>query len=168
MSPYLRDLRAKVGTALVVLPSVAGVVFDEQGRVLLIKHANGYWTPPGGGIEPDEVPTDTLVREVWEETGLLVEPLSLIGVFGGPECRVHYANGDTVSYVVTAFECRVKGGAARPDGRESLDVGFFAEEELQPADLSTLAHVVLRAAFARAGDGGFQPPSWLPNNEARS
>lgn len=42
-----------------------------QGRILLHWHAKlGRWLPPGGHIEPNEVPDDAAVREVWEETGV--------------------------------------------------------------------------------------------------
>ena len=120
MSPFLRELRDKVGHALLVLPSVTGLVVDDGGRVLLIRHArSGQWDLPAGAIEPDERPEDAVVREMREETGLIVEPVALVGVGGGPEFRVDYPNGDAVSYVSTIFECRVVGGELRPMHRSA-------------------------------------------------
>src|SRR5262245_64452297 len=93
ISEYLRNLRAKVGPALLVVPSATGLVYDTDGRVLLVRHSNaGVWVAPGGAVDPDETPQDAVVREVWEETGLRVEPVALSGVFGGPEFHVRYAN----------------------------------------------------------------------------
>jgi 8-oxo-dGTP diphosphatase len=62
--------------------SVAGVVIDEEGRALVIQRRdNAHWEPPGGILERDETITDGLVREVREETGLIVEPIALTGVY---------------------------------------------------------------------------------------
>ncbi|PRX99660.1 NUDIX hydrolase [Allonocardiopsis opalescens] len=62
--------------------SVAGVVVDASGRALLIRRRdNGHWEPPGGVLELDEAIHDGLRREVFEETGLKVEPVALTGVY---------------------------------------------------------------------------------------
>ncbi|HLT57873.1 MAG: NUDIX hydrolase [Limnochordales bacterium] len=46
----------------------------HQGRVLLLYHKRlGMWLPPGGHIEPNELPDEAAVREVYEETGVRVE-----------------------------------------------------------------------------------------------
>ncbi len=64
------------------------------------------------------MPQDAIVREVWEELRLHVEPIAVLGSFGGPSFRITYTNGDVVSYVLTAYECRCLGGSLRPDGEE--------------------------------------------------
>src|ERR1041385_7501018 len=94
MSSYVRRVRAQVGKQVLLMPSVTALVFDEQRRVLLVRPStrDTVWVAPGGAVDPDEQPQDAVVREVWEETGLLVEPTELRGVFGGPEYRVWYAN----------------------------------------------------------------------------
>lgn len=57
------------------LPSVSAHIFDDAGRLLLVRHRDGdAWSTPGGFIEPDERPSDAVVRETWEETGLMVCP----------------------------------------------------------------------------------------------
>src|SRR5687768_5516078 len=62
--------------------SIAAVVVDEFGRVLVTQRRdNGHWEPPGGVLEADESILDGLKREVLEETGLVVEPLRLTGVY---------------------------------------------------------------------------------------
>jgi len=71
ISPYIRRLREAVGSDLLLVPSVAGIIFDHDGRILLVRQADdGVWSTPGGAIEPNEEPADAVVREVWEETGL--------------------------------------------------------------------------------------------------
>lgn len=162
ISPYLERLRRRVGKTLLLVPSVTAVIRDERGHVLLARHAEGGWVAPGGSVEPNEAPADALVREAWEETALLVEPLRVLGVYGGPEFEVVYGNGDRVSYLMTVFECRVARGEARPDGVETLELGWFAEEQIAALGLPAWARLVLHDAFR--GDAGvrFRAPSWRP------
>lgn len=62
--------------------SVAGAVVNDEGKLLAIQRAdNLHWEPPGGLVEPGETLTETLIREVLEETGVRVEPGRLTGVY---------------------------------------------------------------------------------------
>ena len=60
-----------------------GIVLDEQDRVLLVRH--GYrkgWFFPGGGVEKNETIHTTLLRELEEEVGVLVDgPTEFVGLF---------------------------------------------------------------------------------------
>lgn len=161
ISEYMRGLREKVGTELVLVPSVTIITFDDQGRVLLAKHADaGVWVAPGGSVDPHESPADAAVREMWEETGLLVEPTKILGVYGGPEFQVTYSNGDEVSYLMTVFECRVIGGTMRPDRVETLELGYFSQADLTKLTLPPWARVVLPDVFADRSRTRFKPPTW--------
>lgn len=164
MSLYLQALRGKIGHELLLMPSVAGVAIDRARRILLVRYAESrdVWGLPGGSVDPHERPSDAVVREVWEETGLFVEPIRVLGVYGGPEHHVTYRNGDEVSYTSTAFECQVIGGALKPDGVEIAQVAYFSELELSGIRLSPIAEVVLPDAFAGTTQASFQPPTWTP------
>lgn len=109
ISPYLKELRRHIGTALVLTPGVAAIIRDEEGRVLLeVRSDNGAWSLPAGAIDPGESPSEAIVREVYEETGLVVEPIFLVGVVGPYHGR--YPNGDEVEYTTVVMECQVTGG----------------------------------------------------------
>jgi len=150
MSEYLRKLRSKVGHELLLLPSVTMVVLDDKEGILLVRNADaGLWLLPGGSTEPDESPRDAAVREMQEETGLLVEPVRIIGAYGGPQYRVTYPNGDVVSYVMVVFECRVLSGEMAPDLDEILDVRYFSKAELDSLETPPWTRVVMRDAFDR-------------------
>jgi 8-oxo-dGTP pyrophosphatase MutT (NUDIX family) len=163
MSGYMRRLRAKVGTDLLIVPSVSVLVPDGRGRVLLARHAEtGRWVIPGGSVEPHELPADAAVRETWEETGLHVEPIRVVGVYGGPELHLTYPNGDQVSYLTTVFEGRVLGGEARPDGVEILEVRWAAPAEVPALALPAWARRVLADVLADGARTHFQLPVWAP------
>jgi 8-oxo-dGTP pyrophosphatase MutT (NUDIX family) len=155
-------LRDRIGSGLLLLPSVTSLVFDELDRVLLVAHGDtGRWVAPGGSIEPGETPADAAARELWEETGLDAEPRRVLGVFGGDDFTVRYSNGDEVSYVMTVFECVVAGGEMRPDGEEVVDAGWFAASEL-PSGLAPWAEVVLPTVMRDRSTTSFQPVTWRP------
>lgn len=81
--------------------SVAGVLVDDQGRALIIRRRdNGHWEPPGGILEHGESIEDGLRREVYEETGLKIEPGPLTGVY--QNMRRHI--------IALVFRCRAVGG----------------------------------------------------------
>ena len=153
MSDYVRRVRAKMGNEFLLMPSVTALVFDEQRRVLLVRpsHRDNVWVAPGGAVDPDEQPQDAVVREVWEETGLLVEPTELRGVFGGPEYRVWYANGDEVGYMMAVYECRATGGALRADGDEIAEARYFSAGELSSVTLSRWARIIVPEMMAVRG-----------------
>lgn len=131
---YVRNLRAHVGHDTLLLPAAAAIIRDTAGRVLLIRRGDDRgWSLPGGVMEPGETIAACLLREVWEETGLDVEPLRLVGIYSNPaKLRFAYANGDQVHFVSATFECHVVGGSLRPDGEESLEVAYFAPDALPP------------------------------------
>jgi 8-oxo-dGTP diphosphatase len=139
ISPYVARLRERIGHDLLLLPGAGGVVRDDQGRVLLLKSAHdGRWSLPAGMVEPGEQPADAVLREIAEETGVVAEVESLAGVSKQP---ARYANGDRVEYLVVWFRCRAVGGAARPDGDESLEVGWFAPDALPEVGLATRVRI---------------------------
>lgn len=117
-----------------IVPSVAAVIFDEAGRVLLQQRGdNGYWGLPGGSVELGETVAEAVLREVAEETGYTVEIVRLVGVYSDPRHTVaRYADGNAVQYVSSLFECRIIGGSPTLCD-ETLALAWFAPDAL-PAD----------------------------------
>ena len=164
MSEFIKGLRSKIGHGLLQVPTAGVLIFDADRRVLLVRHSEGnLWTSPGGMVEPYETPADAAVREMWEETGLLVELVRVLGVFGGLEFSTTYANGDQISWVSTVFEGRTRSGTMRPDGMEILETRYFHEEEVQTLRCKPRLRTVLSVAFGTCSETYFQPPTWSPD-----
>jgi len=108
------------------IPCVGGIVHDERHRLLLIRRANdpgrGLWSLPGGRVETGETDQQAVVREMHEETGLLVESGPLIG-------RVVRGN-----YAIADYRCTVVGGELRA-GDDALDARWCSAAELRALPL---------------------------------
>jgi 8-oxo-dGTP pyrophosphatase MutT (NUDIX family) len=163
MSGYLEHIRNKVGHDLLLLPSAAVAIHDREKGLLVCKHADrNIWVTPGGLIEPGEHPADAAVRETWEETGLNVELTGILGVYGGPDLFVDYANGDQAAYIGIIFRGQIVGGVMRPDGTEILDVRYFTREELTRVPHSRWMDRCFELLFTPDAEPNFVPPSWKP------
>ncbi|WP_214322021.1 NUDIX domain-containing protein [Nonomuraea sediminis] len=148
MSPFLANIREKVGTDLLMLPSVAGFVFDSAGRLLVARHGDvELWAAPGGGVDPDERPEDAVVRELREELSVDVAVRGLIGVYGGPEFRTVYPNGHQCGYVIAAYGCVVAGGTPTPDGEEITSWRWVTEDEISGLNMTAWSPLVVPEAF---------------------
>jgi ADP-ribose pyrophosphatase YjhB (NUDIX family) len=151
---FIREIRATAGQQLLFLPGVSAVVLDERERVLLARRADtGGWALIGGIAEPGEQPADTVVREVLEETAVECVPERVILVQGLEPIR--YPNGDRCQFMDICFRCRAVGGEARVNDEESLEVGWFEQD-----DLPALEEFAVQRIKQAAGDG----PAWFHYN----
>jgi 8-oxo-dGTP pyrophosphatase MutT (NUDIX family) len=121
---------------------VAAVVHDDRGRVLLVRHNKyGRWMCPGGHVDPDELPHDTALREVQEETGLRVRLLpnaerrelgdERARVLPTPFCVLEEQVASGNAYIDLVYRCQATDDTApRPDGVETAEVRWFTADEI--------------------------------------
>ena len=132
ISEYLQDLRAHVGHAMIMVPSVSAVVVNDEGALLLGRRSdNGRWSLLAGMVDPGEQPADAIVREIYEESAVEVRVDRVLGVALHP---VTYPNGDKCEYMNVWFRCTATGGQARVNDEESLEMEWFAPDALPPLD----------------------------------
>ena len=121
----------------------ACAIFDDRGRVLLVRHTYGRlnWELPGGGSEPGEPPDATARRELLEETGLEVPIDGLAGV----DFEAGHETGPMLHFV---FRCRWDPThipvASSP---EIAEVGFWPPDGL-PTPISDFTERRIRDAIA--------------------
>jgi len=106
---------------------VRGIVLDEAGRVLLVRHTyTRGWHLPGGGVEPGETAREALARELLEEAAVRVTAApSLHGVFFN---RRVAKRDHVLVYIVRAYEVI---GPKAPD-REIAEARLFPADALPP------------------------------------
>ena len=103
-------------------------------RILLVRKAqgrfSGYWTMPGGYVEPKELMEKAVVREIWEEARVkaVVDELILI------RNRITEDGEENSIYVV--FKLSTSDVHPQPDGVEIAEARYFTQEEIQ--DLSVV------------------------------
>ena len=101
--------------------AVAAIVGNERGELLLTQRADsGVWLYPVGYADVGYSPSEIAMKEVYEETGIEVEPLSLIAVLDG--LRLGFARLPLYSLL---FHCRMVGGELAGHPLETRAVGFF-------------------------------------------
>jgi len=131
-----------------------GVVAFDGARVLLVRRGKpprlGSWSIPGGAQELGETTEDAARRELREETGIEVGPLSLVAVIDSiardTDGAVQY------HYTIIDYAAQLAGGAALP-GDDVAAVAWAAPEELEAYDLTPEAlRVIALARRILAGD----------------
>jgi ADP-ribose pyrophosphatase YjhB (NUDIX family) len=133
--------------------AVAAIVGNERGELLLTQRADsGIWLYPVGWADVGYSPSEIAVKEVYEETGIEVEPVSLVAVLDG--LRLGFAHVPMYSLL---FHCRMIGGELKGHPLETRQVGFYARDRL-PQPLAG-AHRWAELAFA-AIDGDVRPASF--------
>jgi ADP-ribose pyrophosphatase YjhB (NUDIX family) len=143
------------GVAGYVTPkcAVGAVVGNDQGEMLLTQRADsGFWLYPVGWADVGYSASEIAVKEVYEETGIEVEPVSLVAVFDG--LRLGFARVPMYSLV---FHCRMVGGELTGHPLETREVGFYARDKL-PVPLAG-GHRWVDLAFAALN--GETRPCWF-------
>jgi 8-oxo-dGTP pyrophosphatase MutT (NUDIX family) len=126
LNDYVSSMRSFIGHRPLMLCGVSVIVFDDDGKVLMLKRSdNGCWCFPGGALELGERVEEAAAREVLEETGIEVGALQLFGVFSGPELHYIYPNGDEVYIVDIVFSCNSFQAVASFNSDETVETGFF-------------------------------------------
>lgn len=111
--------------------SAGGVVFNSEGKVLLINNAalrdpkKSYWGFPKGHINTGEKSEQAAVREVEEETGIKAEIVKKLG----DSSYIYIREGEKVFKVVVMFLMKYISGEIKHQPEELLDAGWVTVEE---------------------------------------
>ncbi len=158
-----RDGLLKIGPD----PVGDAAVINDRGEILLIQRSDdGLWAMPGGAFEVGETPAEGACREAFEETGLRVEPVALVGVY---DSRLLGSRASVHMYQFT-FLCRLRDVDAEPTASsEVLAVQWVAEAdlpELSPGHASRIADA-FRWWRGEIREAVFDSVSTRPGEEGR-
>ncbi|MCW7542349.1 NUDIX domain-containing protein [Aurantimonas litoralis] len=104
---------------------VRGFVFDDAGRICLVRHTYvSGWYLPGGGVDPGETAAEAMTREVREEAGIvLLDEPELVSA--------HFNRNASNRDHVLLYRCGAfRREANHKPGAEIAEMGFFAPSEL--------------------------------------
>jgi 8-oxo-dGTP diphosphatase len=136
------------------LPGVGALIFRGPGRrgpILLVKRGGtplkGFWSLPGGLVETGETLEEAVRREVLEETGLRVKPVSMFGVFErilrDKQGRAEY------HFLLADYVCKVEGGIARA-GDDVASVAWVPRAQLRDYQMTDGTLGVIEKAYSGA------------------
>jgi len=135
---------------------VTTLPITEAGEIVLIRRGiepgRGSWAQPGGFLEVDETVHEAAIRETLEETGLIVDPGEIVGLYSRLEATV----------VVVVFEARIVGGEAHPTP-EATAVETFTPESIPWDEIgfkTTYFALVDWLARRRPDLSPGPPPTW--------
>lgn len=131
---------------------VRGVVFDERGRVLLVKEKrDGLWTLPGGWADVNDAPSAAVEREIFEESGYRARAVKLLALWDRGNPR-HGHQPPRPFHVYKLFiRCELLGGSAA-DSIETEGASFFAEADVPPLSLSRTTPAQIARLFEHYRD----------------
>ncbi|MGB9799345.1 MAG: NUDIX hydrolase [Thermanaerothrix sp.] len=131
---------------------IRGVVFDAQGRLLLVKErVDGGWTLPGGWVDVGEPPSQAVEREVWEESGYRVRAIKLLALYD----RNFHGHPPYLFHLYKIFmRCELLGGEPQTS-LETDGVGFFTADAIPPLSLARTTPDEIQRMFEH-----YRHPEW--------
>ena len=106
---------------------IGAVVFNERDELLMIQRAEGNWFIPTGWADIGYAPAEVAAKEVREETGLIVTPQRVVGIYDAARWFRRHTHPYFYSIV---FDCHLDGGEIHPHPVETRGAGFFPLDAL--------------------------------------
>ena len=129
--PRIRDLFAGEHGHATPKVDVRGVVFNEDAILLVRERSEGKWTLPGGWVDVNESPSESVAREVFEESGYQTKALKLLACYD----RNRHPHPPHPYHVYKIFfHCEILGGSPCTSS-ETDGVDFFNQDAIP--ELST-------------------------------
>jgi ADP-ribose pyrophosphatase YjhB (NUDIX family) len=127
-----------------IIPAASAIITSEEGKILLQRRSdNDLWALPGGTIEIGENISETVKREVKEETGLDVEPEYVTGIYSDPKHVIEYSDGEVRQEFSVCFACKIIRGDLYVS-EESFEVAFFTPQEIEQLNMHQSTRVRIK------------------------
>lgn len=129
-----------------------GVVFVDDTLLLVKEAEDGCWTLPGGWADVNETPGESVMREIFEESGFETRVVKLLAVYDRSK-HPHVPPHPFHTYKLF-FRCEITGGAAT-SSTETEAVGFFRENDLPELSISRVTPGQIARLFEH-----YRHPDW--------
>lgn len=144
---YIKDLRNMVGSRPLIMVGACVILINDKNELLLqLRKDNHCWGLSGGSMEIGETLEQVAKRELFEETGLTANSLTLLEVFSGQDFYYQYPHGDEVYNVVAAYVCKDYKGIIKAEENEVQDLKFFhinnIPSNISPPDLPIIREYI--------------------------
>jgi ADP-ribose pyrophosphatase YjhB (NUDIX family) len=115
-----------------LLPAAYAAIRNSESHLLLVRRADDEnWELPGGRVDIGESASETVVREVAEETGLVIKVTGVLGVYSDPGHVLAYpAEGAVRQQFAVCFHAWAVDGAIHPDLHETIAAEWFEPDEV--------------------------------------
>jgi ADP-ribose pyrophosphatase YjhB (NUDIX family) len=158
---YIWKLRQKIGSDLIVAPTVDVVPVNNKGQIKLAISAQfgaNTWSVIGGHVESGDSWQTAALNELKEEAGIAAQPENLIpwATISGPRRIFHYADGDTQPFTLIFLVKDWDSEGAATDNEEILENGWFDIDEALKLNLTTWCRQIIEAYKRYAQTGEFQ------------
>jgi len=121
-----------------------GVVF-RAGKILMVREAqDGLWTLPGGWADPNESPSQSVTREIAEESGFTTRALKILALYD--RSRHGHVPAHPFHVYKVLIHCEIESGSAKPS-LETLEVDFFPEDKIPPLSLARVTPAQIARCF---------------------
>lgn len=144
---YIKELRNIVGSRPLIMVGACVILINNKNELLLqLRKDNHCWGLSGGSMEIGETLEQVAKRELFEETGLTANNLTLLEVFSGQDLYYQYPHGDEVYNVVAAYICKDYKGIIKAEENEVADLKFFhinsIPSNISPPDLPIIREYI--------------------------
>ena len=151
---FIKDLFNKEEGHATPKVDVRGVVFKDNKILLVKEKSDGGWTLPGGWADPNETPSQTVEREVFEESGFKVKAERLLAFLDRTK-QGHTPPHPFHVYKIF-FLCRIKGGGKKLS-IETDGVEFFDEDKIPKLSLARTLNSQISRMFYLYSNPGLPP-----------
>jgi ADP-ribose pyrophosphatase YjhB (NUDIX family) len=127
---------------------VRGVVFRGDQILMVRETIDGNWSLPGGWADVGLTPSEVAIKEVWEESGLVVVPERLVAVL---DKKMHNHPPDMFHIYKIFILCRETGGELK-GGMETSETGFFGPDKFPPLSVPRITTEQIRLMYEYKND----------------
>lgn len=127
---YITALRKHVGHDPLIMVTCAAIIERDDEILLQLRTDFNVWALHGGALEPGETLTETLIREVKEEIGLIPVDFYLFKTFSGKDFKITYPNKDVVYLIDNVFIVSKFDGEIQIDPNEVAAVKWFNKDQI--------------------------------------